>query len=159
MAQDPVCLMRVDPKVVRNTIVHNGKTYYYCSDQCRHRFEANLHLYIGLPGLPTPKQNGHAVIKKRNIKLSHKLTENQSSVIITDLENMMGIKNANVEAECVYITYDLLQTTIEQIEATILKTGEKLSSGLADKMKRSIMHYLEETELINLEKPGQEHRH
>ena len=71
----------------------------------------------------------------------------------------MGIKNIHVEANCVYITYDLLQATVEQIEATTENTGEKLGSGLAEKLKRAFIHYLEDTELDNLEKPGQEHRH
>jgi len=159
MVQDPVCQMSIDPKLVTNTIRHNGKTYYFCSDQCRNRFEANLHLYIGLPGRPAPKQHGYEVIKKRNLKLSQSLTEKQSSVIITDLEKMMGIKNVHIEAEYVYITYDLLQATVEQIEAAIVKTGEKLGSGLAEKLKRAFIHYLEETELVNLEKSGHEHRH
>ncbi|MCW9046647.1 MAG: YHS domain-containing protein [Gammaproteobacteria bacterium] len=159
MVQDPVCLMSIDPKLVANTIMHNGKTYYFCSDQCRNRFEANLHLYIGLPGHPAPKQHGHEVIKKRSLKLKRPLTENQSSVIVTDLENMMGIKNVHVEAGCIYITYDLLQATVEQIEMTIVKTGEKLGSGLAENLKRAFIHYLEETELENLENPGQEHSH
>jgi len=71
----------------------------------------------------------------------------------------MGIKNIHVEANCVYITYDLLQATVEQIEMTIENTGEKLGSGLAEKLKRAFIHYLEDAELDNLEKPGQEHRH
>jgi len=45
------------------------------------------------------------------------------------------------------------------IEATIKKTGEQLSSGLTEKLKCACIHYLEETELVNLEKRGQEHRH
>ena len=159
MVQDPVCLMSIDPKRVATTLVHNGKTYYFCSVQCRNRFEASPHLYIGLPGHPAPRQHGHEVIKKRTLKLKQPLTENQLSVIVTSLQNMMGIKNIHVEANSVYITYDLLQVTVEQVEATIKKTGEQLVSGLAEELKRAFIHYLEETELVNLEKPGQEHRH
>jgi len=153
----PVCHMMVSNN--RFVMEYQACAYRFCSQQCRDRFEANPHLYIGLPGHPSLRQHGHEVIKKRSLKLNQPLTEKQSSVIVTDLEKMMGVKNVHVEANCICITYDLLQATVEQIEATVEKTGEQLGSGLAEKLKRAFIHYLEETELDNLEKPGQEHRH
>jgi len=153
----PVCHMIINKDSF--ALEYLACVYAFCSQQCRERFEANPHLYIGMPGHPSPKQQGHELIKKRSLKLNQPLTENQSRVITSDLENMMGIKEVHIESDSLYITYDLMQATVEQIEAAIEKTGEKLVSGLGEKLKRAFIYFLEETELDNLEQPGNEYRH
>ena len=40
MAKDPVCGMNVDEKKAI-TVVHDGKTYYFCSPACQATFEKN----------------------------------------------------------------------------------------------------------------------
>ncbi len=37
--RDPVCGMTIDTGTAK-TAVHHGTTYYFCSDQCRSKFEA-----------------------------------------------------------------------------------------------------------------------
>ena len=37
--KDPVCGMTVDPGQAKAAAVHDGKTYYFCSDTCREKFE------------------------------------------------------------------------------------------------------------------------
>ena len=54
LVQDPVCHMMVDPAL--NAITFEGQHYAFCSHQCRERFEANPHLYVGTPAEPAPKQ-------------------------------------------------------------------------------------------------------
>jgi len=155
--QCPVCQMMVNKSTF--VLEYLQRTYAFCSRQCQERFQSNPHLYIGTPGHPAPKQHGHEIIKKRIVKLYEPLSENQSAVIVTDLGNMMGIKDIRVELDQIYISYNLLEITVEQIEATVEKTGEKLGNGLAEKLKRAFIHYLEESELDNLESTGQTHRH
>lgn len=72
---------------------------------------------------------------------------------------MMGIIDVKIESECVYICYDLMQSTLQQIESTIEKTGNQLIGGLGTRLKQAFIQYLEESELDNLEQPGQSHRH
>ena len=48
MVKDPVCGMDVDPAQFETT--YEGLHYAFCSEQCRQRFAANPHLYIGVPG-------------------------------------------------------------------------------------------------------------
>jgi len=155
--QCPVCHMMVNKD--NFLLEYQQRAYAFCSQQCRERFESNPHLYVGMPGHPAPKQHGDEIIKKRIVKLNEPLTENQSAVIVTDLGNMMGIKDIHIESDRIHITYDLLEVTVEQIEVAIEKAGEKLGNGLAEKLKRAFIHYLEESELDNLESPGQPHRH
>lgn len=43
--RDPVCGMTLVEKDAAASIQHEGKTYYFCSDQCRERFQANPGAY------------------------------------------------------------------------------------------------------------------
>ena len=35
---DPVCGMKVDPATAKDTLTHEGRTYYFCCDGCRATF-------------------------------------------------------------------------------------------------------------------------
>jgi YHS domain-containing protein len=37
--KDPVCGMKIDPAKAKGKAEHQGKTYYFCSDDCKARFE------------------------------------------------------------------------------------------------------------------------
>jgi Cu+-exporting ATPase len=41
MVTDPVCGMRIDSDDAAATAEYEGKTYYFCSEACRDRFEAD----------------------------------------------------------------------------------------------------------------------
>lgn len=45
MAVDPVCKMEVDPKKAAATAEHNGKTYYFCRQDCKDKFEMEPERY------------------------------------------------------------------------------------------------------------------
>src|ERR1700747_2361802 len=45
-ATDPVCGMKVDPATARHSHVHNGVTYYFCSDGGRAKFAAAPAKYL-----------------------------------------------------------------------------------------------------------------
>lgn len=49
MAQvkDPVCGMTVDPATAPGQATHQGKTYYFCSEQCRVQFERTPEKFAG----------------------------------------------------------------------------------------------------------------
>jgi YHS domain-containing protein len=49
MAKDPVCGMEVDEKkaaAAGRTAVHEGRTYYFCADECKKSFEKAPKQYI-----------------------------------------------------------------------------------------------------------------
>ena len=50
-AVDPVCGMRLTPATACTRIAEHAHTWYFCSDACRTRFEADRDLYV--------KQDGH----------------------------------------------------------------------------------------------------
>lgn len=46
MEKDVVCGMQVDPANAAGTSQHGGKTYYFCSNGCKARFDANPTQYV-----------------------------------------------------------------------------------------------------------------
>jgi len=46
MATDPVCKMTVDEKKAAATSVYDGKTYYFCAQVCKAKFDANPKAYV-----------------------------------------------------------------------------------------------------------------
>ncbi len=45
MAIDPVCDMEVDPTLAAVSTEYGGRTYYFCSDECKAEFESNPQLF------------------------------------------------------------------------------------------------------------------
>ena len=41
MAVDPVCKMEIDEKDATDSIVHEGKKVYFCSEECKKEFQEN----------------------------------------------------------------------------------------------------------------------
>jgi YHS domain-containing protein len=45
MQWDPVCKMEVDEGQALWTSVHNGRTYYFCAQACKHEFDKDPELW------------------------------------------------------------------------------------------------------------------
>jgi YHS domain-containing protein len=46
MAIDPVCGMSVDEKTAPAKAEYHGKTYYFCSAECKDKFQAQPEKYV-----------------------------------------------------------------------------------------------------------------
>lgn len=57
------------------------------------------------------------------------------------------------ERRAVDVAYDLREYTLRSIEASVEEHGFHLENTLLNKMKRALIHYVEETELHNLGAP------
>ncbi len=155
--RDPVCEMMVDPQQL--AINYLGMHFAFCSTQCKQRFLDNPNLYIGTAGHKAPKQEGQEVLKRRRLKLSDPLSPEIKAQLIERVQSMMGIKRIEIEGDIVDITYDLLEATEAQIEEAIAQSGAALGHGLARRLSRAFVQYLEETEIENLEVKPQAHHH
>jgi len=150
MVKDPVCGMEVDPAQFETTF--EGIYYAFCSEQCRQRFIANPHLYIGVPGEKAPRQRGMELLKRRRFLLDTPLATQHAAILADALGGMMGVKAIEIEdGSKVTITYDLLQATADQIESKMAEVGVKLGDGWAERLRRSFVHYTEECEVGSLE--------
>lgn len=155
--KDPVCGMVVDePKV---EITYAGAHYAFCSNQCRERFEANPHLYIGYPGHKAPKQKGVKIVKRRRFKLEQTLSLSDAEVLAKELYDMMGISKIDIDGMDIDVTYDLMEATAEQIEDRMVDIGLKLGGEWSQRLRRGFIHLFEETEVSSMEELPQKHRH
>lgn len=46
MAKDPVCGMKVDEKKARFNTEYEGKTYYFCAEMCKKKFEKDPKKFV-----------------------------------------------------------------------------------------------------------------
>jgi len=51
---DPVCGMTVDPEHAAGSVEYQGKTYYFCSTHCVHRFRENPEAFLNKPDVNKP---------------------------------------------------------------------------------------------------------
>lgn len=148
--KDPVCGMEVDPSQLET--LYEGLHYAFCSEQCRQRFVANPHLYVGVPGEKAPAQQGVELLKRRRFQLDTPLAAQDAAILAAALGAMMGVKAIEIQdGNTVTLTYDLIQATADQLEAKMGEVGAKLGAGWAERLRRSFVHYMEECEVGNLE--------
>ncbi|HET9463873.1 MAG TPA: YHS domain-containing protein [Thiobacillus sp.] len=148
--KDPVCGMEVAPAQFET--IYEGLHYAFCSEQCRQRFVNNPHLYIGVPGVKAPKQQGAELFKRRRFQLDTPLAPQDAAILAEALGAMMGVKDIEIQDDTtVTLTYDLIQATADQIEAKMVEVGVKLGEGWAERLRRGFVHYMEECEVGNLE--------
>jgi YHS domain-containing protein len=155
--KDPVCGMVVDVHKVETS--YEGIHYAFCSNQCLERFESNPHLYIGHPGHKAPKQRGVKIVKRRRFKLEQTLSLSDAKVLAKELYDMMGISKIDIDGMEIDVTYDLMEATAEQIEDRMVDIGIKLGEEWSQRLRRGLIHLLEETEVSSLEERPQKHRH
>jgi Cu+-exporting ATPase len=46
MAKDPTCGMEIEKNIVIVPVEHMGKTFYFCSDGCKEKFEKDPMKYM-----------------------------------------------------------------------------------------------------------------
>ena len=148
--KDPVCGMEVDPTQFETA--YEGLHYAFCSEQCRQRFTATPHLYVGVPGEKAPAQAGVELLKRRRFRLDVPLAPQDATILTEALGAMMGVKAIEIEdGSTVTLTYDLIQATADQLEAKMEEVGATLGAGWAERLRRGFVHYMEECEAGNLE--------
>jgi YHS domain-containing protein len=128
-----------------------GVDQYFCSRQCQDRFIQHPHLFVGSPRQgPSPKQKGEVVIKKRELRLSIDMNDEVKSRLKNDIGILMGVKALSFNEGNIFVTYDLLQVSLEDIENAIVMSAGNLDGAITKKIKRGFIHYSEECELENL---------
>lgn len=131
-----------------------GMTFWLCSEQCRERFTQRSSLYIGDPKHgKSAKQHGIKVEKKRTINLVLPNNHESASLLIQYLNSLMGVIEAKINQGQLEIEYDLVQVSLEEIEAFIKSTGIDIEQSWMDKVHDAFIHFNEEGQLDNLGHP------
>lgn len=89
MVQDPVCLMSINPLHATAMLEHEGKKYYFCSDNCRNKFQRQpsiylakspgMHITIGVMG--SADHNEPDLIKNKAYELGNVLAQKKYILI------------------------------------------------------------------------------
>tara|TARA_R110002072_G_scaffold97528_1_gene214445 strand:+ start:1183 stop:1677 length:495 start_codon:yes stop_codon:yes gene_type:complete len=128
-----------------------GVNYFFCSSQCMNRFKAHPHLYVGTPQLgKSVKQRHEVVLKKRRIYLNEKIDDALEKALVESLQALMGVKEVSFNMQELFVSYDLLEVSLDVIEKNIEASAAKLRKTLLDTIKRELIHYSEDCELENL---------
>lgn len=155
--KDPVCNMIVSAD--QYAIDYLGIHFAFCSLQCKERFLASPHLYIGAAEHKSPKQEGQEILKCRHFKLTESLPDEMAALVADSIRTMMGIKSIHINGAAIEVTYDLLQVTAQQIESQLESTGAALGKDWGQRLRRAFVHYTEETEVDSMDKTGPRHLH
>jgi len=143
--KDPVCGMWVAKH--DHEASYQQMPFAFCSEQCRTRFLAHPHLYIGYPGAAAPKQEGKVAFKRRRVHLQQALSVEGEAIIDRMLRDLMGVTSVTVAGDTIEITYDLLQVSLEELEVALVETGARLGKGWAERLRRALINASEETEI------------
>jgi len=145
----PVCHMT---KINRSLLFsYQGVDHFFCSSQCLERFQAHPHLFVGDPehGF-SPKQKGQVELKNRCIGFAEPVDDHLKKRLEQSLLSLMGVEALVFDKQCLYVTYDLLQVSLEKIETIIEQTATRIKGGVIERVKRGFIHFSEECELDNL---------
>src|SRR3990172_3081657 len=138
IVEDYVCHMQVSSTSFATE--YAGSHYAFCSAQCKERFLANPHLYIGFPGRKAPAQEGVKVIKRHRLLLSATLDAIQAEQVKHALLAMMGVHDVSIEGDKIEIQYDLIQVTTGQIADKLALIGADLGGSWVDRLKLAFIN-------------------
>lgn len=118
MARDPVCGMEVDPKSAYATREHMNQTFYFCSQRCVDRFDADPHHYAH-------STNGnHYLSVSTNGHKEHLMAHTELQVVHLPRSSAQGVEKAlaavpgvtravaNVNDSRLYIDYDASRSQV-----------------------------------------------
>lgn len=145
----PVCQMtNINSDLL---LSYQGVEHYFCSFQCLERFQSHPHLYVGDPqhGL-SAKQKNQVVLKKRRIRLNEVISIDIKKVLEKSLLALMGVREVIFNQQDVFVTYDLLEVSLESIEKTIEDRAVSLRGAVLENIKRGLIHFSEDCEIDNL---------
>lgn len=144
--QCPVCGMDIVNE--DHALEHFKVTYLFCSAQCRDNFEDHPSLYLG-----NRAKAHNEVIKTKRIRLSEPQTPESALSIKENLQQLMGVKEIELQGRTLQIRYDLIQATFAQIEDAIKEFGDVLDNAWWQRFRRGWTRYTEDNELRNLATP------
>src|SRR5215213_7908275 len=81
---DPVCGMTVDPEHAAGSFEYQGKTYYFCSTHCVHRFRENPEAFLNKPDVNKPAVQPIGITRQAPAKPDQKYTCPMHPEIIRD---------------------------------------------------------------------------
>lgn len=144
----PVCGMSVASAQYRAE--YHKMHFHCCSQQCLERFTATPQLYAS--GVVSERE---PLLKRRMLRLARTCTADEVRMMETELLEMMGVREAEVDGPWLRLEYDLWQISQAAIEKKLSASSPGLDGGMWQRLRRGLVHNAEENELANLaQRPG-----
>jgi Cu+-exporting ATPase len=137
MVRDPVCGMEIDPGTAFASREHMGQVFYFCSEDCVNKFDADPHQYAHMSGEPygsaTTGFNPDSALLQVDLPILGLAKEGQPGglLIRTALEKTPGIERVitNPIEGIVVVDYDPKVIQILDIVHAIKKTGYQVGGA------------------------------
>ncbi len=105
-----------------------------------------------LDGAITVHEEDSEVIKQHEIRFVPLHPEpdqaHSAALLLREAEGIREVIKTSLQ--CLAVTYDLRRIDLRTIEDTLIESGLHLDNGLLSKLKRALIHYMEETQRANL---------
>ena len=141
MIKDPVCGMEINPASAFATREHMGQTFYFCSQACVDKFDADPHKYAHaavtqpaekpLAGSPTTGYNPDLPVARLELPVIGLEKGDARQAVETALKAVPGIKSAtaNPGSGIVSVTYDAQNVTLAQFQAALKRAGYRVGGA------------------------------
>lgn len=100
-------------------------------------------------------------LKTRKLMLNKTLTEQEQATLMQSIQNAIGIVHCALKDNCLTISYDLQLTSLKKllpnIEVILKKFDIQLTNNTANSVKTQLIHFMEENQRDNINKPSQWH--
>jgi len=141
MAKDVVCGMEVDEARPAGTSVFKGRTYYFCSQGCKKKFDANPEFYLrpeaAGAGRGTSGDNKHAPPESRvklDLPIKGMSCASCAVNIQKSLDGMEGVSRANMNfaASRATVLFEPRLVSPEKIIQAVRQTGYDVALAVLD---------------------------
>ena len=98
MAIDPVCGMTVDEKTAAGSVLHAGKTWYFCSARCQQAFEADPARYAGggvtAAAMPAAQVHAHGMPQSKTQPSAKEMAKDPICGMVVDKATALKTERA-----------------------------------------------------------------
>ena len=128
MARDPICGMTVDEEKTDSTAVYNGISYFFCSDSCRNRFDADPGKYVEKhsPGVSLEGPNPETTqLRRIDFSIGGMHCASCVARVESGLAGLPGVEyaNVNLSSESASVEFNPSRITEDQLRRTIRELG------------------------------------
>ncbi len=142
--KDPVCGMAVDAKKAAATSTYKGKTYYFCSQSCKERFDQNPEAFIGTQNKEHREQPPSSLMGEGKGKGEQSLAGQGSAAMAKDpICGMVIPKDRSIKREVGGRTYyfcsESCVKTFESPEAELRSMRRRVTIALTGVLALAIL--------------------
>ena len=129
MPKDPVCQMDVSEEQAAGKSEHEGETYYFCSEHCKHQFDADPESYLSSEtqdsGESPAEKTESDADQKTTLPISGMHCAGCAQTIEKSLRQVSGVQEAHVNfaAEQASVSYDPEQTKRNDLVQAVKDAG------------------------------------